>query len=146
MSNKLSFYKTKDVNTPQIGTSDSAGIDFFIPNDFETTVIGPGEDAKINLGIITEFDSDKVLIAFNKSGICTNMKLIRGACVIDADYRGEIHAHMINVGKEPVTLEAGMKIVQFILLPFIKPELIELDTKPGDTERGAGGFGSTGIK
>lgn len=142
---KLNFFKTKDVKTPQIGTPGSAGIDFFIPNDFETTVIGPGEDIKINLGIITEFDSDKVLIAFNKSGVATKMKLLRCACVIDSDYRGEIHAHMMNVGKEPVTLEPGMKIIQFILLPFIKPELIELDEKPDNTERGTGGFGSTGI-
>lgn len=144
--NTLKFFKTKDVKTPVIGTSGSAGIDFFIPNDFEPVQVLPGCSININLGIVTEFDSDKVLIAFNKSGIATKMKLIRGACVIDSDYRGNIHAHMMNVGNDPVTLEPGMKIIQFILLPFIKPTLIELDEKPGDTERGDGGFGSTGIK
>ena len=142
----VKFYKTKPVKDPVIGTGGSAGIDFFIPDDFEETVLKPGEDSNINLGIITEFEPSYVLIAFNKSGISTKFKLLRGACVIDSDYRGEIHAHMINVGTEPVTLKAGMKIVQFILLPFVKPELIELKEKPGaDTERGANGFGSTGI-
>ena len=66
--------------------------------------------------------------------------------VIDSDYRGDIHAHLINTGTEPVKLEPGMKIVQFILQPYVKPEIVELDHMPGDTERGAGGFGSTGTK
>jgi len=141
----LRFYKTKDVKSPQIGTGGSAGIDFFVPNDFEETVVMPQKDIKINLGIVTEFKEGLALIAYNKSGIATKQKLIVGACVVDSDYRGDIHAHMINTGTEPVTITPGMKIVQFILQPYIKPQLIELSEKPGDTERGAGGFGSTGI-
>lgn len=140
----LNFYKTKDVKSPEIGTGGSAGIDFFVPNDFEETVVDPQKDIKINLGIITEFAPGLALIAFNKSGIATKKKLVVGACVVDSDYRGEIHAHMINTGTEPVTITPGMKITQFILIPYYKPTLNELNEKPGDTERGAGGFGSTG--
>lgn len=146
MSNILNIYKTKNVKTPQIGTDGSAGIDFFVPNDFETTIVEPQHDIKINLGIVTEFKKGYALIAYNKSGIATKHKLIVGACVVDSDYRGDIHAHLINTGVEPVLIEPGMKIVQFILQPYIKPNIIELEEKPGDTERGAGGFGSTGIK
>jgi len=140
----LNFYKTKDVKSPEIGTSGSAGIDFFVPNDFEETVVDPQKDIKINLGIITEFAPGIALIAFNKSGIATKKKLVAGACVVDSDYRGEIHAHMINTGTEPVIITPGMKIIQFILVPYFTPTLNELSEKPGDTERGAGGFGSTG--
>lgn len=146
LHNKLNFYKTKDVKTPEIGTQGSAGIDFFIPNDFEPTILEPQHDIKINLGIVTEFEEGLALIAHNKSGVATKMKLVVGACVIDSDYRGDIHAHLINTGTEPVKLEPGMKIVQFILQPYVKPEITELDYMPGDTERGAGGFGSTGTK
>lgn len=146
LHNKLNFYKTKDVKTPEIGTQGSAGIDFFIPNDFEPTILEPQHDIKINLGIVTEFEEGLALIAHNKSGVATKMKLVVGACVIDSDYRGDIHAHLINTGTEPVKLEPGMKIVQFILQPYVKPEITELDQLPGDTERGAGGFGSTGTK
>lgn len=146
LHNKLNFYKTKDVKTPEIGTQGSAGIDFFIPNDFEPTILEPQHDIKINLGIVTEFEEGLALIAHNKSGVATKMKLVVGACVIDSDYRGDIHAHLINTGTEPVKLEPGMKIVQFILQPYVKPEITELDHMPGDTERGAGGFGSTGTK
>ncbi len=146
LHNKLNFYKTKDVKSPQIGTGGSAGIDFFVPNDFEACYVEPNHDIKINLGIVTEFEEGLALIAHNKSGIATKQKLIVGACVVDSDYRGDIHAHMMNVGSEPVLIEPGMKIVQFILQPYIKPEIVELDHKPGDTERGDGGFGSTGTK
>lgn len=146
LHNKLNFYKTKDVKTPEIGTQGSAGIDFFIPNDFEPTILEPQHDIKINLGIVTEFEEGLALIAHNKSGVATKMKLVVGACVIDSDYRGDIHVHLINTGTEPVKLEPGMKIVQFILQPYVKPEITELDQLPGDTERGAGGFGSTGTK
>lgn len=144
--NRLNYYKTKSVKSPKIGTSGSAGIDFFIPDDFEPCMLEPMHDIKINLGIVTEFEEGLALIAHNKSGVATKMKLTVGACVVDSDYRGEIHAHMFNLGEEPVELVPGMKIVQFILQPYVKPVLCELDQMPLDTERGAGGFGSTGIE
>lgn len=146
MNNTLKFFKCRDVKSPQVGTPGSAGIDFFVPNDFQTTTLQPGEDVNIGLGIKTEFEEGLALIAHNKSGIATKKKLITGACVVDSDYRGEIHAHLFNAGTTAVTIEPGMKILQFILMPYIKPELIETTEELSETERGEGGFGSTGMQ
>jgi dUTP pyrophosphatase len=84
----------------------------------------------------------------NKSGVATKKRLQVGACVVDCDYQGEIHIHVFNSGKEMVEIKPGDKLVQFVLTPIIKAKLIECETEeqvfPTQTERGAGGFGSTG--
>lgn len=70
-------------------------------------------------------------------------------CVVDEDYQGEVHIHMTNVGKEPVTIAPGDKIVQFILLPVLYAQPVEVPIEElyeQETERGAGGFGSTDKK
>ena len=78
---------------PRRGTSEAAGLDVFAPTDF---VIPPRGDAKISLGWKCQFPPGFALIAFNKSGRASNDKLSVGACVVDSDYRGEVHAQMFN--------------------------------------------------
>ena len=62
---------------------------------------------------------------------------------IDADYRGEVMVLLINLGREPVTIEPGDRIAQLVIAPVVQAELVEVDELDA-TARGAGGFGSTG--
>jgi len=143
----MKLVKTRDVKTPTRGTKGSAGIDFFIPPDFETKLLGLGDSVLIPSGIRARVPEGYALIADNKSGICTKMGLIVGADIIDSDYDGEIHIHLIKVTHGTVKLEAGMKIVQMLLTPISHEDIEEVETLPEiDTERGSGGFGSTGIR
>ena len=93
---------------------------------------------------------NKALIAFNKSGVATKMGLTIGACVIDEDYQGEIHLHLINASAFNVTIQPGDKIAQFILLDMDYDGVEEVYTLgqlfTEESERGEGGFGSTGHK
>jgi dUTP pyrophosphatase len=62
---------------------------------------------------------------------------------IDADYRGECKVLLINHGREPFTVTSGDRIAQLVIAPVVQAELVEVDALD-ETERGAGGFGSTG--
>jgi dUTP pyrophosphatase len=141
----MKISKTKDVKTPQ-RSGRAAGIDFFIPNDFSVTTINPGEDILIDLGIKVSIPKDYCLIAFNKSGVAIK-GLSVGACVIDEDYQGPIHLHLFNVSKNPVKIMFGQKIIQFLLIPVWHQDIEEVpihELYSEKSERGSGGFGSTG--
>lgn len=144
----MKIVKVRNVKTPTRGTSLSAGLDFYIPEDFKTKQIWPGESINIPSGIRTRIPQGYALIMFNKSGIATKHQLQVGACVVDADYQGEIHLHVMNVGKEVVILKPGMKLVQGLVMPvlYVGVEVLESEDElfPQSTERGVGGFGSTG--
>ena len=108
--------KVRDVKTPTRGTIGSAGIDFYVPNDYPLDLcsIHPGERYFIPSGIKANVPNGYALIAFNKSGIALNKSLVVGAAVVDSDYQGEIHLHLINVGKDVVEILPGQKILQFV--------------------------------
>lgn len=146
----MKILKIRDVKTPSRGTTKSAGIDFFVPNDFPITTIWPQSDILIPSGIKVQVPKNKALIAFNKSGVATKMGLTIGACVIDEDYQGEIHLHLINASAFNVTIQPGDKIAQFILLDMDYDGVEEVYTLgqlfTEESERGEGGFGSTGHK
>lgn len=140
----LNIEKIKDVKTPT-GNKEDAGYDFYIPNDFETTILKPHEDILISSGIKVDIPKGFALIAYNKSGISTKQKLVLGACVIDSSYIGEIFIHVYNFSNENIVIKKNQKIVQFILIPYIKPEIKIIDEIKKKTIRGNNGFGSTGI-
>ena len=143
---RIRYVKTRDVKDPSYGTKGSAGIDFFVPNDLSSVGIYPGDSILIPSGIKVEIPDETALIAFNKSGVCTKQFLQVGACVVDSDYRGEIHLHVFNYSNQIQYVDPGQKLVQFILLPYHQATLIQLhDDNFSTTERGEGGFGSTGI-
>lgn len=136
---------------PERGTPQSAGIDLFIPSDFIETNLRPGESLFIPAGLKVDVPEGHALFAMNKSGVAAKRSMIVGACVIDEDYQGEIHIDVKNVGTEIQTLSPGDKIIQVICLPvnYVKIEEVESEEELfGDvvTERGEGGFGSTGTK
>ena len=157
------YLKVRDVKSPERGSALSAGIDFFIPNDFENTLVMPGDDCLIPSGIIVKLPHGYMLMGADKSGIATSdyaklkcgMKLkngvpesslIVGAKIIDEDYPDELHIHIINVGHQDVILRPGMKIAQFILVPVSYKCPVEVSTYEElniiKTDR-TGGFSST---
>lgn len=147
---KLPFAKVRDVKSPTRGTELSAGLDFFIPNDFEETIIKSHEDILIPSGIHVNMSGpleSYMLMANDKSGISTKHKLKVAAKIVDADYQNEVHLHVYNFGRNPVKLLPGMKLVQFILVPVLYADPVEKDINELytiNTQRGKGGFGSTG--
>jgi len=128
------------VKLPTRGTSGSAGWDFYAPED---VTIAPGEIKRIPLGISLAFSSEYVLFAKEKSSIGINTPLLAKGGVIDSDYRGEIHAIFQNEGKDPTHFHKGEKIIQGVFVKLGTFNLKEVDSLP-DSERGHGGFGSTG--
>jgi len=147
----MKFLKIKDVKTPTRGTGKSAGIDLYIPNLWPKVIIEPQNSVMIPSGLKINVPENHVLIAMNKSGIATKKNLQVGACVIDEDYQGEIHIHLTNVGDEDSMIEGGDKIIQCLLMP-INYDIVEVVENEEllwegvKTERGDGGFGSTGEK
>lgn len=158
----IRYSKVRSVKSPCRGSRYSAGIDFFVPNDFNPTVILPGEDILIPSGIKMEIPEHCMLIAVDKSGVASSdiakercgMKykpsmlcsaIMLGAKLVDADYPGEIHLHLINVGKKSIVIEPGQKVAQFVLMPVFYDNPIEVpeaELRIPETER-IGGFGST---
>lgn len=146
----MKFLKVRDVKSPVRGTDKAAGVDFFIPSDFQTTTIQPQQSILIPSGIKVNIPEGYMFTGFNKSGVATKKTLIVGACVIDEDYLMEMHLHLINVSDKPVTLEAGDKILQFVLVPISYDTMEEVQTEEelinGKETNRTGGFGSTGTK
>ena len=160
----MKIAKVRNVKTPERGTPKSAGIDFFVPNDFVEQVLPPQRDILIPSGIKANVPENFMLMAAEKSGVVTrknaaiqagrkpkvtayNTVVVLGAKIVDEDYQGEIHIHLVNVGNEYVIIKPGTKIAQFILVPVsydtveVVPENELFDEA---SDRGDGGFGSTG--
>lgn len=160
----MKYAKVRDVKSPERGTSKSAGIDFFVPTEFDIMVY-PHMDALIPSGIMAEIPKGYMLMAADKSGVVTSKHahlnlgrvpkdtafpsvVILGAKIVDEDYQGEIHIHVVNLGNHPVRIKPGMKIAQFILVPVSYEELSEVPAKDlfkEPSERGTGAFSSTGL-
>ena len=143
----MKITRVRDVKVPTRGTPQSAGIDFYVPNSFKEKSLGPGHKAFIPSGIKANVPPGHALIAFNKSGVALKKNLFVGACVVDEDYQGEIHLHVVNVGSETVKIEPGEKLVQLVLVPVFYDTIEEVkqeDLFSETSERGTGGFGSTG--
>lgn len=147
---QILFTKTREVKTPERGTKGSAGYDFFVPIDQSTLEIPPHKTITIPSGIKTVLPKNTVLIAMNKSGVASKEGLDVMACVIDEDYRGEIHLSVCNTTPNTQYITAGKKLVQMIHQEYIGNELKEISNdeyeKFANTERGEGKFGSTGDK
>lgn len=162
----MKIAKVRDVKTPERGTSKSAGIDFFVPNDFIEKILPPQRDMLIPSGIKAKVPEGYMLMGAEKSGVVTSRQattlagrtpkpaayssiVTLGAKIVDEDYQGEIHIHLVNVGNEYVTIKPGTKIAQFILVPvsYDEVEVVpEAELFVEKTKRGEGGFGSTGDK
>lgn len=135
-----------DLSLPSYATPDSAGMDLLSAEDADVT-LAPGARAMIATGIAIALPSGFEAQVRPRSGLAAKhgITVANSPGTIDADYRGEIKVILINLGDAPVTLSRGDRIAQMIIAPVVQAtwnEVTDLD----DTARGAGGFGSTGIK
>ncbi len=136
-----------EIPLPAYATEGSAGLDLRACIDGAVT-LPTGGRALIPTGIAIELPSaETVALVFARSGLAIKhgLALSNGVGVIDSDYRGEIKVGLINQGEEDFTVEPGERIAQMVIMPILQPE-IELAESLSDTDRGAGGFGSTGTK
>ena len=129
---------------PTRGSEQSAGIDLYACID-DSIVILPNSDAIIPTGIACDFPEGYFgAIAVRSSvGIKRKMGLMNQLGVVDWDYSGEIMIGLHNFGRIPQTIVPGERLAQMILLPYVIYDIVETDTLT-ETERGEGGFGSTG--
>ena len=143
----LRIKKLRDnAQMPTYGSEWAAGADMYAAID-EAVTIEPGETKFIPTGLAFEIPEGYAGFVHASSGLASKRGLAPAnkVGVIDADYRGEVMVALHNHGKETQTVEAGERIAQMIIAPFITANFIfsdELD----DTVRGEGGFGSTGRK
>lgn len=131
---------------PAYATPASAGVDL-CACILEKLVINPGENVKIPTGIAIELPNQHtVALVFARSGLASRsgLGLTNGVGVIDSDYRGEVQVLIQNLGTLPVTINPGDRIAQMVFMPIFQA-LLEEVSELGETVRGTGGFGSTGI-
>ena len=135
----------REIPLPQFATPGSAAMDLRACLDGPVT-LQAGARAVIPTGLAMALPSaDYVALVFARSGlgIKKGVCLSNGVGVIDSDYRGEIAVGLVNLSGEDYTVQPGDRIAQLMVLPILRPTLTvveELD----ETERGSGGFGSTG--
>ena len=125
---------------PTRGSSLAAGLDIYAIEDL---TIQPGDRALALTGLAVVIPEGYYGRLAPRSGLATKEGLDTLAGVIDADYRGEIRCLLYNTGHETITLRAQSKICQLIIEKIITPAAIWAD-EISDTDRGSGGFGSTG--
>lgn len=131
---------------PTYGSAYSAGADLYALCD-GAVEIGAGKTEFIHTGISLEIPEGVVGLIYARSGMACK----RGVApankvgVIDSDYRGEIIVCLHNHGEEPVVIENGERVAQMVFAPYFSAEFTESTCLSG-TERGEGGFGSTGTK
>ena len=167
------YTKIRDVKDITGNRKEDAGLDFFVPADFndgKPYVLRMNEQVNIPSGIKTKLKSNQYLQMMNKSGVSIKKGLVFGACVIDSGYRGEIHLNMFKVvrGSEDIrvrrrgflgwlgfkqwatVINPGDKIIQGIIIDISNEKANYTSPKSYEkgpvTKRGAGGFGSTGSK
>ncbi len=131
---------------PSRATAGSAGLDLCACLDGPVT-LAPGEIKMIPIGITAQPDSDDIaLLIYPRSGLSSKYGVSLANCVgvVDSDYRGAWFVPLINHGKEDFTVEHGMRIAQLIPTRILMPD-IEVRDDLSETDRGSGGFGSSGI-
>jgi dUTP pyrophosphatase len=109
-------------------------------------ILGPGERALISTGLRLAIPAGYEMQVRPRSGLAIHqgIGLVNAPGTIDADYRGVVRVILINWGQEPVTIRRGDRIAQFVLAPVVRAQWDESASLDA-TERGAGGFGSTGV-
>jgi dUTP pyrophosphatase len=153
----LKFYRIReDAKLPVRAHPADAGMDlFYCPNErfklYENTNdfwVPAGESRIIPTGLKVGVPEGYMLEVKNKSGIASRKQLVVGACVVDSGYDGEIYVNLHNLGTATQIIEPGQKLAQAVLIPVVHcdvEEAPEEDLNPG-SNRGEGGFGSTGDK
>lgn len=142
----VSFFRlpsNPDLPLPERATSGSAGYD--IASAEPEFVLAPGERRAVSTGLTMELPPDVECQIRPRSGLALRWGLMLpdSPATIDPDYRGELRVLLWNAGAEPLVISRGMRIAQLVFSRFAAPVLQET-SELGGTERGAGGFGSSG--
>ena len=129
---------------PTYGSAEAAGADLYACLS-EPLIVQPGDVAWVSTGIALEVPKGCAGLVYARSGLACKRGLAPAnkVGVVDSDYRGEVKVVLLNHSKEAQVIEHGERIAQFVITPVLTPtyeEVAELD----DTDRGVGGFGSTG--
>ena len=137
---------SKEISLPKYETLGSSGMDIGA-NINENIIIDPGKTAIIPSGLALSIPKGFEVQIRPRSGLAAKQKIsvLNTPGTIDADYRGEIKVILINLGEKSYTVEKGTRIAQMVVCPIVQAQLKEVNDL-SETERGEGGFGSTGTK
>lgn len=131
---------------PRYGSEQAAGADLYACLE-QPVVIGAHETKLIPTGLSMELPEGYAGFIYARSGLASkrNLAPANKVGVVDSDYRGEVLVSLHNHGETAQTVEGGERIAQLVVAPYLKASFVESESL-SDTERGAGGFGSTGTK
>lgn len=134
----------ENAHMPTYGSAEAAGADLYACLD-EPVTIAPGEVYWVPTGVALEVPKGCAGLVFARSSMGAKRGLAPAnkVGVIDSDYRGEVRVVLLNHSNQPQTVEPGERVAQLVIVPVFTPgfcQVEELDT----TQRGVGGFGSTG--
>ena len=137
---------SKDVVLPKYETEGSSGLDLAANIDEQIKIL-PGKSEIISTGLAVAIPKNFEIQIRPRSGLAakSQISVLNTPGTIDADYRGELKVILINLSDKVFVVEKGSRIAQMVLCPIVKATLKEV-TELENTERGSGGFGSTGIK
>ena len=129
---------------PHYQSEDAAGMDLHAAVE-RPLVVSPGDTALVPCGFAMAIPAGYEAQVRPRSGLATKhgITMPNAPGTIDADYRGEVMVPLINLGREEFTVEPDMRIAQMVVAPVCRAEVAEVEDLP-DTDRGGGGFGSTG--
>ena len=147
METKTVKYKLLDprAKAPAYATAGAAAADLCALLDDPLT-LAPMQRALVPTGLAIELPGPEcVALVYARSGLSIKhgLTMANGVGVIDSDYRGELRVPMVNLGAEPYTIAPGERIAQLCIAPVWQAAFVQADAL-NDTDRGAGGFGSTG--
>lgn len=137
---------SKSGRIPKYGTEQSAGFDLPAYLPFGSIILEKGKRMLVPTGIFIELPCGYEAQVRARSGLAikNGIGLVNGIGTVDADYRGELKVPMINWSDEDFTINDGDRIAQVVIAKHERAEF-ELCEELGETERGSGGFGHTGV-
>jgi len=136
----------QNAHIPTYGSADAAGADLYACID-EAVTIQPSQTVLIPTGLSMEIEQGFAGFIYARSGLATKRGLAPAnkVGVIDSDYRGQVMVSLHNHTEQPQTVEPGERVAQMVFAPVYQAQFCEVDALQ-ETERGTGGFGSTGTK
>ena len=137
---------SKEVSLPKYETTGSSGMDL-AANINSNINLDPGKTAIIPTGLTLSIPKGYEIQIRPRSGLAAKKKIsvLNTPGTIDSDYRGEIKVILINHGDAPFQVEKGLRIAKMVVCPIVQAQIEEVNDL-NETERGKGGFGSTGTK
>src|SRR4051794_29410175 len=133
-----------DARPPARTRSGDAGYDLSCVEPFE---LAPGERAMVPTGVAVAIPAGMCGLVLPRSGLAIKhgISCVNAPGLVDPNYRGELRVILINHGAEPFAAQAGDRIAQLLLVPFLAPDVVVVEELPhGGDDRGTGGFGSSG--